>query len=242
MATTRAAISEATGELLLEHALQHVGEKYLLGILVPKDNPNWSGPWDCAEFASWLVFEVSGQLYGCDRDFGAPATADAYTGYWERDASTLGHIVAVEEAAGLAGAMVLRFPEAGATGHIVISDGTGGTVEAHSSKTGVIQSTLANRRWDAGVLVPTIQYSQAREVSVPPPASAIYRMTTPPMRGRSVRAIQQTLKFSGFDPGVIDGLFGPHTLAAVVAFQVSHQLVPDGEVGPATAAMLGIRV
>jgi len=242
MATPSAAVSQATGEQVLQLALPHVGDKYVLGVLVPKNNPNWAGPWDCAEFASWLVFEVSGLLYGCDRDFGNPATADAYTGYWERDARTTGHIISVEQAAGIPGAAVLRFPETGATGHVVISDGQGGTVEAHSSRDGVIQSTLANRRWDAGVLVPGIQYGQAVSVKVPPPETTIYRMTTPPMHGDTVLAIQQALKFSGFDPGALDAEFGPHTHSAVVAFQISHHLVADGEVGAQTAALLGVRL
>jgi peptidoglycan hydrolase-like protein with peptidoglycan-binding domain len=39
----------------------------------------------------------------------------------------------------------------------------------------------------------------------------------------------------GFDPGPIDGGFGPKTQAAPVAFQLSEGLVADGEVGQITA-------
>jgi hypothetical protein len=90
MASPTSALPLLTGSAILQIALQHVGGKYVLGIHVPKDNPNWKGPWDCAEFASWSVFQAASILYGCDKDSGVPANADAYTGYWERDSLSLG--------------------------------------------------------------------------------------------------------------------------------------------------------
>src|ERR1700753_3029020 len=120
------------GDRIVALALTHVGEKYILGAKVAKDNANWKGPWDCAEFASWLLYQVTNKLYGCNRDVGDPSTADAYTGYWKRDAETLGTLISIDEAAATPGAAILRFPQVNASGHIVISDGKGGTVEAHS--------------------------------------------------------------------------------------------------------------
>ena len=76
---------------------------------------------------------------------------------------------------------------------------------------------------------------------VSPPSTAIYRLTTPLMTGDKVKEIQQKLKAAGFDPGSIDGEFGPHTRAAVVAFQLSLGLLPDGEVGPQTAQALSVQ-
>src|SRR5439155_27056966 len=96
--STLTTLSTASGVSILELARQHVGERYILGALAPKNNPKWKGPWDCAEFASWLIFEASAKLYGCDRDFGDPATADAFTGFWERDAKSLGEMIPVERA------------------------------------------------------------------------------------------------------------------------------------------------
>ncbi len=231
-----------TGEAVLQLAQKHIGDKYVLGVLVPKNNANWTGPWDCAEFASWLLFQTAATLYGCDRDFGEPATADAYTGYWERDAKSLGQIITIDQAAGTPGAAVLREPQVGATGHIVISNGLGGTVEAHSSATGVIASTLSGRRWDMGILVPGIIYTQGAATQVAPPKTVVYRLATPLMAGPEVQQIQQALKQAGFDPGSIDAEFGPHTQAAVVAFQLARGLLPDGEVGSQTAQTLGVTV
>ena len=234
-------MSAMIGLEILNKAEQHVGEKYFFGVSVPKNNPNWHGPWDCAEFASWCVFQASNILYGCDNDRGDPSVADAYTGYWKRDVETLGQIITVQQAAATPGALVLRFPQPNGTGHIVFSDGRGGTVEAHSTNSGVIRSQLANRRWDAGILVPGITYSGPDlNLSEPAPPPSIIRLTSPNTLGLQIREIQRALDQAGFNPGDIDGVFGPHTAAAVAAFQLSKGLLPDGEVGPQTAAALGV--
>lgn len=228
----------ATGMELVQLALRHLGEPYVLGALAPKDDPRWQGPWDCAEFASWCVYQVSRKLYGCLDNQGDPATADAYTGYWARDARTLGKAITVAEAARTPGAAVLRLGPK--LGHIVISDGRGGTVEAHSSRTGVIRHTLSGRRWDLGILVPGIAYEVANgevQISLPP---VIYRLRQPRMQGEKIREIQERLRERGFLADGVDGVFGPRTFAAVLAFQRDQGLVTDGEVGPQTAAALGI--
>ncbi len=74
----------ATGLQLLRLAEAHLGEKYE-NVLVPKDNPNWHGPWDCAEFASWVVFQKTGRLFGCTNNNANPAVAEAYSGAWVDD-------------------------------------------------------------------------------------------------------------------------------------------------------------
>ena len=228
-----------TGEQLVRLARKHVGERYILGARAPKDNPRWTGPWDCAEFASWLVFQTAQLLYGCDDDNGDPAAADAYTGFWERDALSRGQRISIADAAATPGAAVLRVPRAGAIGHVVISDGAGGTVEAHSTKRGVIASTLSERRWDMGILVPGIGYTRGAAVS-PESAGIVFRLTDPRMTGATVKEIQRGLRQAGFNPGPIDGEFGPQTQAAVLGFQATRGLVQDGEVGSKTAKALGI--
>lgn len=230
----------ANGDDLLKKAAPHLGERYVLGSLAPKNNAGWRGPWDCAEFVSWCVFQVTGKLYGCDENTGNPAHADAYTGYWRRDANAIGRIVSVAVAAQTPGAVVLRYPQSKLIGHVVFSDGKGGTVEARSAAQGVIRSTLSNRRWDIGVLVPGVEFTQSATTIVAAPPLTILRITDPLMRGTLVRAVQKALKAKGIHPGAIDGLYGLQTVAAVNAFQILNGLVPDGEVGSETAKALGI--
>ena len=58
--------------------------------------------------------------------------------------------------------------------------------------------------------------------------------------GSEVKKLQEALKQHGFNPGAIDGDFGPATAAAVIAFQKSEGLLIDGIAGPRTLAALGL--
>lgn len=229
----------ATGNDLLALAAPHVKEKYVFGARVPKNNPNWKGPWDCAEFASWCLFQASGKLFGCDQNTD-PNTADAFTGFWRRDAQAAGCTTALVVAKSTPGAFLLRFPAARLIGHIAISDGTGGTVEAHSSKTGVIRGQVDGRRWDVGVLPPMIDYAAPDMLLPTVPAGLVLRLKQPNMKGALVERLQRALADRGFSPGDIDGSFGPHTAAAVHAFQLTQGLVADGEAGRNTLKALGL--
>jgi peptidoglycan L-alanyl-D-glutamate endopeptidase CwlK len=59
------------------------------------------------------------------------------------------------------------------------------------------------------------------------------------MEGKDVLALQKRLQKGGFSPGAIDGIFGPATEAALIAFQKSDGLFPDGVVNVETAKALG---
>lgn len=60
----------------------------------------------------------------------------------------------------------------------------------------------------------------------------------PFFKGRDVLELQKILKSFGFNPGPLDGIFGPLTEKAVREFQMSVGLIPDGIVGPQTIAKL----
>jgi len=232
--------------MILDIALTRVGDKYVLGTLTPVDDPNFHGPWDCAQLASWALFQASGVLYGLAKnELPKPgAKVDAYTGYWARDAAQSGQSVNPWVAASTAGAFLLRFPGAdGMGGHIAISDGKGDTVEAMGTKYGVVRASAHDRRWDVGVLPPGVAYTTARPlVQLRPPKGPILRLGS---SGAQVGTLQKVLTQIAFDskdtnysPGGIDRIFGPKTLSAVIYLQRRHGLVPDGEVGQLTQTVI----
>jgi peptidoglycan hydrolase-like protein with peptidoglycan-binding domain len=53
-----------------------------------------------------------------------------------------------------------------------------------------------------------------------------------------VRNVQRMLRTVGYDPGTVDGRFGPRTQAAVQWFQAKHGLRPSGVVDPASLIRL----
>lgn len=229
----------ASAQSLLRLARSHVGEAYVLGAMVPKGNADWRGPWDCAEFASWCVFQVAHTLFGC-RPRTNPDTADAYSGFWMEDVTKLGTKISISQAAATAGAFLVRAPAAGAVGHVVICAGNGKTVEAHSTKRGVIENVTDGRRWDTGVLVPGIDGTVPAAPKPQERPGLVLRVKSPRMTGELVRRVQQRLTKLGFHPGTPDGEFGPQTAAAVQAFQMAKGLLPDAEVGQRTAKALGV--
>ena len=226
----------AQGKDLIELALKHIGDKYRLGVIAPKDDSDYNGPWDCAEFASWVVYQCTQKLYGCANNCGNPKGADAYSGFWARDATKVGILVSIEEATKIKGAFLIRVAGDGLIGHVAISQGNGKTVEAHSTKTGVIESVVSGRRWDYGVVIPWIDYTETdNDVVVNPPKSKIYRYTNPLMHDEFIKKIQKAV---GIKLSNCDGWYGSETFNAVKAFQYKKGLVPDGEAGPMTLKAL----
>lgn len=55
-----------------------------------------------------------------------------------------------------------------------------------------------------------------------------------------VRAMQESLKSKGFDPGPIDGVYGPQTANAVKEYQRSENLSVTGRANPETLNKLGV--
>ena len=58
--------------------------------------------------------------------------------------------------------------------------------------------------------------------------------------GDAVTALQRKLFAMGFDPGTIDGIFGPKTDQAVRSYQGQTGLQVDGIAGPETYTSLGM--
>jgi peptidoglycan hydrolase-like protein with peptidoglycan-binding domain len=58
--------------------------------------------------------------------------------------------------------------------------------------------------------------------------------------GQVVTTLQSQLKARGFDPGPVDGIFGPGTEQAVRRFQEAQGLLVDGVVGVDTSSALGL--
>jgi len=225
----------AHGKEILEFSRQHVTkppQRYVFGAFVPKNAPGWRGPWDCAEMASYDYFQVTGILFGTT-SHGNPANADAWSRSWLDDARSRKCLVPVAHAAQIPGAVILRVG-IGTVGHVVISDGKGGTVEAHSADRGEIADTLSGRRWTHGVLVPEVKYEPGPSVKLETPL--VYRLTSPYMTGETVRELQERLQIKGYELGQADGIFGPKTYAAVLQFQRNAALLVDGEAGPLTLA------
>lgn len=61
---------------------------------------------------------------------------------------------------------------------------------------------------------------------------------SPHLRGRDVLQLQKALKSLGFNPGPLDGVFGPATERALREFQASVGIQQDGILGPATLKRL----
>src|ERR1700761_9653916 len=222
-----------TGDDIVSLGDKHVGEPYALGALVPKNDARYKGPWDSAEFVSWLYYQAVGILYGCD-------DVNEHSDFWDRDANAKGQIITIEEAKSTPGAAILRFAGNGEVGHIVISDGNGGTVEAHGREDGITNSVVDGRRWDMGILVPGVTYKPNPILPYRPPIFVIHRLTHPYMVSPEVGKIQKELERRGFSTGGADNIFGEMTFKAVMLFQDSVGLNPDGEVSALTAAVLGV--
>lgn len=230
----------AKGEDILAWGRKHLGDKYVFGALTPvaAADPH---VFDCSKFASCAVYQATGIVYGCDQDHD-PRHAYGGTIYWARDAHARGQIVTLGRAAATPGAFLLRLAVNGECGHIVISDGQGGTVEAACTRLGVIAGTVHRRRWDLGILVPGVQYaSPETPATIRPAAGMIYRLTEPRLFGETIRKLQYRLRDLGYLQDKADGIYGPATMRAVEAFQQAYHLVADGEAGPVTLKELRIK-
>ena len=144
---------------LVTLAMQHVGEKYDWGADVPLEKKNYSGPWDCAEFASWLVYQISGQIIGCTDNKAPLKKVEPYSGAWARDAELSTTKITLAQAALVRGAVLVRKPKNEKPGHVSISRGDGTTIEAMDTTHGVAVGKIAGRKWDVCFKIPGVDYA-----------------------------------------------------------------------------------
>lgn len=90
----------------------------------------------------------------------------------------------------------------------------------------ILGARLSRRSW----LVPQ-GWEQVQLVEAPAAAHVAYQLGT-------TRGVQGALLELGYDVGKVDGIQGPRTRAAVMAFQRTAGLEVDGVVGPLTRAAL----
>lgn len=151
-----------TGQDLLNQAKKSLGDEYIYGADVDLDDPNWPGPWDCAEKVTYDVFRVTGKIYGAlDRDSDNP---DPWTGAWASDVRKgIVESIPVAQAAKTPGAILLRYRQGGH--HIVFSVGDGvRTLGAQNSEDGVAYGKVGRLiSWDYGILIPGVDYPKGEE-------------------------------------------------------------------------------
>jgi hypothetical protein len=149
------------GKDLLELAETRLKAKYVFGADVDLNDPNWGLPdsedqfWDCAEFCSWVVKQITGKIYGALNP--ESRNPDPWTGEWYAQMRA-GVVIktTVEEAIAIPGALLLRRTKEG--GHIAFSDGKGGIVEARGKDYGVCRGSAYGRGFQWGILIPEVKY------------------------------------------------------------------------------------
>lgn len=96
----------------------------------------------------------------------------------------------------------------------------------------------AIRRWGLGTLSLLCTLSAVHLAS--PAAAQVYQDGQYIREGEIVRLVQQRLQAVGYDPGVVDGVYGELTRTAVLRFQRANSIFADGVVGPETLSALGL--
>ena len=136
-----------TGEDLVQRALRHLGETYQLGAAADLEDPDYAGPWDCADFVSWCAYQTFGVKLGLT------SAGHPYSGAWINWAEDTANALPLEQAYQTPGAILVRRPHHFGAGHVAISDGEGGTIEARGARYGVVRAKGYGRVWDlAGVI------------------------------------------------------------------------------------------
>ena len=106
---------------------------------------------------------------------------------------------------------------------------------SYATYTGLLNDMVGTKSALGGLSVPVGGIAGAIPPAVPPQPSPA---PTPSQPRQNVTPLQQALAERGFNPGPVDGVNGPQTKAAIMAFQKANGLAVDGIVGPKTIAAL----
>ena len=136
----------------------------------------------------------------------------------------------IEKAGLAAGDLVFKkYTASSRVYHVGIYMGDGTVVHAKGRDYGVVCEDIAKTGWN--------RFGQLKcfgEPTQPVYTRLLKNAGKPYLSGDDVRAVQQALEDEGFDPGGVDGLYGPKAEAAVKAYQAANGLEADGIVGPKT--------
>jgi uncharacterized protein (TIGR02594 family) len=129
---------------------------------------------------------------------------------------------------------VVVFDFGGGDHHVTLfeKDNGDGTFSCHGgNQSHAVNVTKFPKRRVMGIRRPSADASQS-QIAV--------GTLAPGAEGRAVTALQSALASQGFDPGGIDGEFGPLTSAAVSNFQRSNNMAVTGVADPSTLQKLGV--
>ena len=190
----------------------------------------------CARWFGKIVVDCSGLVIEAFRSK-IPNYGDKTANTLYNNAKEKGAISTIPEIPGLC---VWR------KGHIGIYVGDGKVIESGGTNNGVVLSAVnapaTNKKWTNWGKMADVDYAVTDTPETETPCSCwlgrYLKVTDPYMRGDDVLQVQTALAQRGFDPGTLDGIYGPRTEAAVKNFQAASGLKVDGIVGENTTEAL----
>lgn len=173
---------------------------------------------DCSGLFVWAYGELGEKIF-----HGSNTIFDKYTG---KTGMLYGEVEI------LPGTAVFQVTEGRRT-HIGLYVGDGKCIEAHGTRSGVIESDLSD--WDEWGTLSAVDYSGMEPDRVTLDSLKTLRKGD---SGLTVKWLQELLLAAGHELGKADGIFGSKTMAAVEDFQRANGLTVDGIAGKKTIAAL----
>lgn len=110
-------------------------------------------------------------------------------------------------------------------------------IESQNHDVGVVETSISERGWKYAARPDWYIYDEKKPVL----KRELYYIKENPMTGNDVKNCQELLIQKGYNPGIVDGIFGKNTEIAVKNFQDDEKLDIKrlGTVGKKTATALG---